>query len=62
MLNTQPPKHLLVWPEVPGARWAVPESGPRVPTDTVPPRDTQERSAGKPHRGKLKVGGSERDR
>ena len=58
MPNTQlPPKHLPVWPEVPGARWAVPESGPRVPTDTVPPRDTQERSAGKSHSQKLKVGG-----
>ena len=61
--NTQlPPKHLPVWPEVPGARWAVPESGPRVPTDTVPPRDTLERSTGKPHGWKLKVGRSERDR
>ena len=25
-----------------GARWAVPGSGPRAPTDTAPPRDTQE--------------------
>ena len=41
--NTQlPPKHLPVWPEVPGARRAVPESGPRALTYTVPPRDTQE--------------------
>ena len=40
-----------------GARWAVTESGPRAPTDTASPRDTQERLAGKPHSWKLKVGG-----